>query len=59
MNVLEVRNLRTHFFTDAGVVILGKTNLSEWANFRSTHYLSVSSAVGGQTRNAYDPTRRP
>ncbi len=43
----------------AGVVILGKTNLSEWANFRSTSSISGWSAVGGQTRNAYDPARSP
>lgn len=43
----------------AGAVILGKANLSEWANFRSTHSQSGWSAVGGQTRNAYDPTRNP
>ena len=35
---------------DAGAVILGKTNLSEWANFRSTHSSSGWSARGGQTR---------
>src|SRR5207244_896941 len=34
--------------TDAGALILGKTNLSEWANFRSSHSLSGWSAVGGQ-----------
>ena len=44
---------------DAGAVILGKTNLSEWANFRSTHSLSGWSAVGGQTRNAHDRARSP
>lgn len=38
---------------DAGAIILGKTNLSEWANFRSTHSLSGWSAVGGLTRNPY------
>jgi amidase len=38
---------------DAGVVILGKTNLSEWANFRSTHSTSGWSARGGLTRNPY------
>lgn len=38
---------------DAGAVILGKTNLSEWANFRSTHSTSGWSAIGGQTRNPY------
>lgn len=37
----------------AGAVIIGKTNLSEWANFRSTHSLSGWSARGGQTRNPY------
>jgi amidase len=37
----------------AGAVILGKTNLSEWANFRSTKSASGWSAVGGQTRNPY------
>lgn len=42
-----------------GAVILGKTNLSEWANFRSTHSSSGWSARGGQTSNAYDPARNP
>ena len=37
----------------AGAVILGKTNLSEWANFRSTKSISGWSSRGGQTRNAY------
>jgi amidase len=37
----------------AGAVILGKTNLSEWANFRSTSSISGWSAVGGLTRNPY------
>lgn len=37
----------------AGAVILGKTNLSEWANMRSTHSVSGWSARGGQTRNPY------
>ncbi|WP_300973173.1 amidase [Sphingomonas sp. LHG3406-1] len=37
----------------AGAVILGKTNLSEWANIRSTGSISGWSAVGGQTRNPY------
>lgn len=49
-----VRQLR-----DAGAVILGKTNLSEWANFRSTHSVSGWSSLGGQTRNPYDVTRNP
>jgi amidase len=42
-----------------GAVILGKANLSEWANFRSKHSSSGWSAVGGQTRNAVDPARTP
>ena len=37
----------------AGVVILGRANLSEWANFRSNHSVSGWSAVGGLTRNPY------
>lgn len=43
----------------AGAIILGKTNLSEWANFRSTLSISGWSAIGGQTGNAYDPARTP
>jgi len=43
----------------AGAVILGKTNLSEWANFRSSRSSSGWSSRGGQTRNALDPTRTP
>ena len=38
---------------DAGAVILGKTNLSEWANFRSTRSSSGWSSRGGQTKNPY------
>jgi amidase len=38
---------------EAGAVILGKTNLSEWANMRSTRSTSGWSARGGQTRNPY------
>lgn len=38
---------------DAGAVILGKTNLSEWANFRSTNSCSGWSSRGGQTKNPY------
>jgi amidase len=37
----------------SGAIILGKTNLSEWANIRSTSSISGWSAVGGQTRNPY------
>jgi amidase len=43
----------------AGAVILGKTNLSEWANFRSTHSSSGWSGRGGQTRNPYAIDRNP
>ena len=43
----------------AGAVILGKTNLSEWANFRSTHSVSGWSSRGGQTRNPYALDRSP
>ena len=43
----------------AGAVIIGKTNLSEWANFRSTHSLSGWSGRGGQTRNPYVLDRNP
>src|SRR6266567_9154056 len=38
---------------DAGAIILGKTNLSEWANFRSSHSTSGWSGRGGQTKNPY------
>jgi amidase len=43
----------------AGAVVLGKTNLSEWANFRSTHSTSGWSALGGQTVNAHVLDRNP
>jgi amidase len=43
----------------AGAVILGKTNLSEWANFRSTRSCSGWSARGGQCRNPYALDRNP
>lgn len=43
----------------AGAVILGKTNLSEWANFRSWRSNSGWSARGGQTRNPYALDRNP
>jgi len=49
-----VRRLRA-----AGAVILGKTNLSEWANFRSSHSSSGWSGRGGQTRNPYALDRNP
>lgn len=43
----------------AGAILLGKTNLSEWANFRSTHSLSGWSGRGGQTHNPYALNRNP
>ena len=43
----------------AGAVILGKTNLSEWANIRSNHSISGWSAIGGQTRNPWALDRNP
>ena len=43
----------------AGAIVLGKTNLSEWANFRSTHSSSGWSARGGQARNPYALDRSP
>jgi amidase len=42
-----------------GAVILGKTNLSEWANFRSNFSISGWSAIGGQTHNPYGIDRNP
>ena len=43
----------------AGAIVLGKANLSEWANIRSTHSISGWSATGGQTRNPHAPDRSP
>ncbi len=44
---------------EAGAVILGKTNLSEWANFRSSHSTSGWSGRGGLTRSPYTLDRNP
>jgi amidase len=44
---------------EAGAIVLGKTNLSEWANFRSTRSTSGWSARGGQTKNPYALDRNP
>jgi amidase len=44
---------------DAGAIILGKANLSEWANFRSFHSASGWSGQGGQTHNPYILDRNP
>ena len=48
-----------HQLREAGAVLLGKTNLSEWANFRSTRSSSGWSARGGQCRNPYALDRNP
>ncbi|MFB0494603.1 amidase [Mucilaginibacter sp. OAE612] len=48
-----------HKLREAGAVILGKTNLSEWANFRSTHSTSAWSSRGGQTKCPYVLDRNP
>ena len=59
----DVRPARDAFVVgrlrEAGAVILGKANLSEWANFRSTRSSSGWSARGGQCRNPYDLDRSP
>ncbi len=44
---------------EAGAVIIGKANLSEWANFRGQLSSSGWSGAGGQTKNPYDLTRNP
>lgn len=49
-----IANLRA-----AGAIILGKANLSEWANFRSEHSISGWSAVGGFTKNPHVLDRSP
>jgi amidase len=48
-----------HKLREAGAVILGKTNLSEWANWRSTHSTSGWSGRGGLTHNPYALDRNP
>jgi amidase len=59
----EVTPTRDAFLVErlrgAGAVILGKTNLSEWANFRSERSTSGWSARGGQCRNPFAPERSP
>ncbi len=44
---------------ESGAIILGKANLSEWANFHSNNSSSGWSGLGGQTKNPYDITRNP
>ncbi|WP_184542443.1 amidase [Mucilaginibacter sp. FT3.2] len=48
-----------HKLREAGAVLLGKTNLSEWANFRSSHSTSAWSSRGGQTKCPYILDRNP
>lgn len=43
----------------AGAIILGKANLSQWANFRSNNSTNGWSAYGGQTQGAYFPEQDP
>ena len=49
----------TQKLREAGAIILGKTNLSEWANFRSSRSSSGWSSRGGRTRNPYALDRNP
>jgi amidase len=49
----------TRKLRDAGAIILGKANLSEWANFRGDNSTSGWSGVGGQTHNPYVLDRNP
>lgn len=44
---------------DQGAIILGKTNLSEWANYRSNNAIAGWSGIGGQTRNPHSLDRSP
>ena len=61
--LLGARSARDAFVVErlreAGAVLLGKANLSEWANFRSTRSTSGWSARGGQCRNPYALDRNP
>jgi amidase len=52
-------SMLAHNLRLAGAVILGKTNLSEWANIRSQHSTSGWSGRGSQTRNPYALDRNP
>ena len=49
----------TKHLKSGGYYVVGKTNLSEWANFRSTHSVSGWSSLGGQTVNPYGVNRNP
>lgn len=58
-NIAKTDSFVVQQLRKAGVVILGKTNMSEWANFRSTRSSSGWSSRGGQTRNPYVLDRSP
>ncbi|QIA06273.1 amidase [Draconibacterium halophilum] len=58
-NVAEKDAFIVKKLRDAGAVLLGKTNLSEWANFRSTNSSSGWSGRGGQVRNPFCLDRSP
>lgn len=58
-NVVEKDAFIVKKLREAGAVLLGKTNLSEWANFRSTNSSSGWSARGGQVRNPFCLDRSP
>src|SRR5437764_485199 len=61
--LVDAKPVRDSFVAErlraAGAVIIGKTNLSEWANFRSAHSTSGWSGRGRQTRNPYVLDRNP
>lgn len=58
-NIAEIDAFIVKKLRDAGAVLIGKTNLSEWANFRSTTSSSGWSGRGGQVRNPYCLDRSP
>ena len=58
-NIAKQDAFIVHKLREAGAVLLGKTNLSEWANFRSTHSTSAWSSRGGQTKCPYILDRNP
>lgn len=58
-NVAAQDSFVAHKLRQAGAIILAKTNLSEWANFRSSRSTSGWSSRGGQTRNPYVLDRNP
>jgi amidase len=58
-NIASLDSFVVKQLRNAGAVIIGKTNLSEWANFRSTRSVSGWSSRGGQTKNPYILDRSP